>query len=275
MSLALWLHPANLADCGRAIVARVHRAWSGSLGLPGDAGAFSEAGIDRTWNGRAFTASPRCFHTFWVRDLAFSAVALERLGGRHRERLVASLAWALAGWERHGSHITTTFHPGGYPADVYEYGVDSLPFFLAALRAVGTEGDVLVAAHREWLPGGGPPTGGATAIPPRSATRPTRHRRPRSGSSATSCPITRAAPSGPASGRSTSSCCARSIPSEPPATPPAMPPGSSATGPSGRSSARPATAGAVVAASWSARSRCCGAPSSWTTCAHRWRLPRA
>jgi len=151
MSLALWLHPANLADCGRAVVARMSRAWFGSLALPGDAGAIIEAGIDRTWNGRSFTASPRWFHTFWLRDLAFSSVALERLGGRHRERLVASLAWALAGWERHGSHITTTFHPGGYPADVYAYGVDSLPFFLAALRAVGTEGDDLVAAHREWL----------------------------------------------------------------------------------------------------------------------------
>ena len=29
--------------------------------------------------------------------------------------------------------------------------MDSLPFFLAALRAIGTEGDDLVAAHREWL----------------------------------------------------------------------------------------------------------------------------
>jgi hypothetical protein len=113
MSLALWLHPANLVDCGRAVVARASRAWFGPLSLPGDAGAVIEAGIDRTWNGRSFTASLRWFHTFWLRDLAFSSVALERLGGRHRERLVASLAWALAGWERHGSHITTTFHPGG------------------------------------------------------------------------------------------------------------------------------------------------------------------
>jgi hypothetical protein len=119
--------------------------------LAGDAAAIIEAGIDRTWNGRSFTASPGWFHTFWVRDMCFSSVALERLGGRHRRRLVASLARALAGWERHGSHITTTFHPGGYPADVYAYGVDSLPFFLAALRAVGADGDALVARHRAWL----------------------------------------------------------------------------------------------------------------------------
>jgi hypothetical protein len=151
MSLGLWLHPANVADCGRAFLARVDRARNGHVRLAGDAAAIIEAGIDRTWNGRSFTASPGWFHTFWVRDMCFSSVALERLGGRHRRRLVASLARALAGWERHGSHITTTFHPGGYPADVYAYGVDSLPFFLAALRAVGADGDALVARHRAWL----------------------------------------------------------------------------------------------------------------------------
>src|SRR5664280_1002267 len=151
MSLGLWLHPANLADCGRGFLARVDRARNGHMRLAGDAAAIIEAGIDRTWNGRSFTASPGWFHTFWVRDMCFSSVALERLGGRHRRRLVASLAGALAGWERHGSHITTTFHPGGYPADVYAYGVDSLPFFLAALRAVGADGDALVARHRAWL----------------------------------------------------------------------------------------------------------------------------
>ena len=33
------------------------------------------------------------------------------------------------------SHITTTIHYFDRPGDVYEYGVDSLPLFLAALRA--------------------------------------------------------------------------------------------------------------------------------------------
>ena len=48
MSLALWLHPANLADCARAILARASRAWFGPMLLPGDADTIIEAGIDRT-----------------------------------------------------------------------------------------------------------------------------------------------------------------------------------------------------------------------------------
>jgi len=151
MSLSLWFHPANLVDCGRAILARAARSRHGHTPFAGGADEIIEAGIDRTWNGHSFTASPRWFHTFWVRDMCFSAVALGRLGGRHRDRLVASLAWALDGWERRGSHVTTTFHPFGFPADVYDYGVDSLPLLLAALRAVEADGDALVVRHRAWL----------------------------------------------------------------------------------------------------------------------------
>ena len=84
MSLGLWLHPANVADCGRAFLARVDRARNGHVRLAGDAAAIIEAGIDRTWNGRSFTASPGWFHTFWVRDMCFSSVALARLGGPAR-----------------------------------------------------------------------------------------------------------------------------------------------------------------------------------------------
>ena len=43
MSLGLWLHPANLADCGRAFLARVDRARNGHTRLAGDAAAIIEA----------------------------------------------------------------------------------------------------------------------------------------------------------------------------------------------------------------------------------------
>ncbi len=151
MSLALWMHPANLADCARALGQRAVRAVHGPVLRGTDADAIIESGIDACWNGRSFTASPRWFHTFWTRDMCFSSAALVRLGGRHHLRLTASLDWALRAWERHHSHVTTTFHPGGHPADVYEYGVDSLPFLLAALAAANA--DDLVAQHRTWLAG--------------------------------------------------------------------------------------------------------------------------
>jgi hypothetical protein len=149
MSVALWLHPANVADCAKGVGIRVRRAVRGHTRRPGSAAEIVEAGIDATWNGRSFTASPGHFNTFWVRDMCFSAPALARLGGRHAERLNASLAWALRGWDERRRHITTTFHAFDHPADVYEYGVDSLPLFVGALRAANaTE---LVDRHRAWL----------------------------------------------------------------------------------------------------------------------------
>jgi hypothetical protein len=151
MSLGLWFHPANLADCVWGIGIRFRRAARGCRVMAGAAEAVVEQGLDRCWTGRHLTASPSHFRTLWTRDPCFSSTSLARLGGRHRERLVASLAWALDGWERHDSHVTTTFHAWGIPADVYDYGIDSLPLLLAALRAVGPDGDELVRAHRPWL----------------------------------------------------------------------------------------------------------------------------
>jgi hypothetical protein len=63
--------------------------------------------------------------------------------------VLASLAYALGTWERRRSHVTTTIHRFDRPADVYDYGVDSLPLLMAALRSAGA--DALVEQHREWL----------------------------------------------------------------------------------------------------------------------------
>jgi hypothetical protein len=66
-----------------------------------------------------------------------------------RDRVRASLAYALGVWTRRGSHVTTTINYGDRPADVFEYGVDSLPLLLAALRAADAAD--LVDRHRAWL----------------------------------------------------------------------------------------------------------------------------
>jgi hypothetical protein len=59
------------------------------------------------------------------------------------------MAYALDIWTRRKSHITTTIHYFDRPGDAYEYGVDSLPLLLAAVRSVGATD--LVERHHGWL----------------------------------------------------------------------------------------------------------------------------
>jgi hypothetical protein len=126
---------------------RARRHARGHTRHPGDAAAIIRACIEACWNGRTFTASPGHFDMFWTRDLCFSTPALVRLGEGDRVR--ASLAYALDAWTRRGTHVTTTINYGDRPADVFEYGVDSLPLLLAALRSAGAAD--LVERHRDWL----------------------------------------------------------------------------------------------------------------------------
>ncbi len=147
MAIAPWIAPPVLAEYVHNAGIRVRRQLRGHTRHQGDAAAIVEACIERCWNGRTFTASPGHFDMFWTRDLSFSTPALVRQG--YRDRVHASLAYALDTWTRRRTHITTTIHYFDRPGDVYEYGVDSLPLFLAALRA--TDATDLVAQHRGWL----------------------------------------------------------------------------------------------------------------------------
>ena len=147
MALAPWIAPAVLATYVHNIGVRLRREFRGHTRHPGDAAAIVRACIDACWNGRTFTASPGHFDMFWTRDLSFSVPSLIRLG--HGERVHRSLAHALDVWARRRSHITTTIHYFDRPGDVFEYGVDSLPLFLAALRTA--DATDLVERHRPWL----------------------------------------------------------------------------------------------------------------------------
>ena len=147
MAIAPWIAPAVLAEYAHNAGVRLRRQFRGHTRPEGDASSIIGACIEACWNGRTFTASPGHFDMFWTRDLAFSAPALVRLG--HGARVRASLAYALDVWTKRSSHITTTIHYFDRPGDVYEYGVDSLPLFMAALRAV--DADDLVEQHRTWL----------------------------------------------------------------------------------------------------------------------------
>jgi len=134
--------PAYLASGLR--IAR--RGLRGQHRYPGDARTVCRAIIEHCWTGDHYLASAGHFRQFWTRDLGFSSAALVRLG--YRERVAASLAWALEAWSREG-RVTTTIFPGRRPRDVYTYGVDSLPLVLYALRASDASG--LVDRHRAWL----------------------------------------------------------------------------------------------------------------------------
>lgn len=147
MALAPWIAPAVLAEYVHNAGVRLRRHRRGHTRHPGSAAEIVAACIEACWNGRTFTASPGHFDMFWTRDLSFSAPSLVRLG--HRERVHASLAYALETWTKRRRHITTTIHYFDRPGDVFEYGVDSLPLFVAALRAVGATD--LVIRHRDWL----------------------------------------------------------------------------------------------------------------------------
>ena len=147
MAIAPWFTPAMLAAYAHTVGIRLRRGVRGHTRHPGDAASIIRACIEACWNGRTFTASPGHFDVFWTRDLSFSAPSLIRVG--QGARVHASLAHALEVWTRRRSHITTTIHYFDRPGDVFEYGVDSLPLFMAALRAAGATD--LVERHHDWL----------------------------------------------------------------------------------------------------------------------------
>ncbi len=147
MAIAPWIAPALIAVYVHNVGIRLRRQVRGHTRHVGDAPSIVRACIEACWNGRTFTASPGHFDMFWTRDLSFSAPSLVRLG--HGDRVRESLAYALDVWTRRRSHITTTIHYFDRPGDVFEYGVDSLPLFLAALRAA--DATELVERHRSWL----------------------------------------------------------------------------------------------------------------------------
>lgn len=147
MALAHWIAPALLAVYVHHVGIRLRRHFRGHTRHSGEASSIVRACIEACWNGRTFTASPGHFDMFWTRDLSFSAPSLVRLG--HGQRVHDSLAYALDVWTKRGRHITTTIHYFDRPGDVFEYGVDSLPLFVAALRAA--DATDLVERHRAWL----------------------------------------------------------------------------------------------------------------------------
>jgi hypothetical protein len=140
--LAPAILPAYVSSAARIVRRRV----AGPRRFQGDAAAICRAIVEACWTGDYLAASAGHFRQFWTRDLGFSAGSLVRLG--HRARVEASLDWALEVWSHRG-RVTTTIFAGRRPADVYRFGVDSLPLLLATMEACGAEH--LVGRHGHWL----------------------------------------------------------------------------------------------------------------------------
>jgi hypothetical protein len=150
MALLNYLHPAITTMAMHINADRILQALLGHPRYPGTATDILRAGLNACWQGRYLTASPGKYRQFWMRDTGFAAPALVRLGDVDRERLLRTLEWAISIWRRRHSHITTTISPPfNWPIDLFDYGVDSLPLLLAALRSA--DAAALVEKHRDWL----------------------------------------------------------------------------------------------------------------------------
>jgi hypothetical protein len=141
------LDPAILPAYAASGSRMARRAIRGHARHRGDAIAILRAVVDSCRDGRHLDASGGHFRQFWTRDFGFSAPALVRLG--EGAAVDASLEWALGTWSGRGL-VTTTIFPGRRPADVWDYGVDSLPLLVRALRAAPS-GELLVARSAALL----------------------------------------------------------------------------------------------------------------------------
>jgi hypothetical protein len=141
--------PLDLVLIGAGINVAVRSFWRRLFGwkrYAGDAPAICRQVVDDCWTGEFFAGSCGHFRQFWTRDLAMCTPAFCRLG--LRDKVVQSLEWGLARFEKAG-RITTTIFNRRFPRDVYAFGSDSLPMLLFALRT--SDATHLIDRHRTLL----------------------------------------------------------------------------------------------------------------------------
>ena len=131
MALAPWIAPAVLAEYVHNAGIRLRRQFRGHTRHPGRRRRHRPRLHRGLLERPHLHREPRALrHVLDARPVVLGAIA-------HSARPRASgcthsLAYALDVWTRRRSHITTTIHYFDRPGDVFEYGVDSLPLFLAA-----------------------------------------------------------------------------------------------------------------------------------------------
>jgi hypothetical protein len=120
-------------------------------GIPqyeGSAEEIAEHIIDACWDEdkQYFRTSAGHFCEFWTRDFGMCAESLMALG--YEERVLSTLDYALAKFAKHG-RMTTTISPKGVCFDFPNYGADSLPFIIHALKVA--DGWDLIDRYRGFL----------------------------------------------------------------------------------------------------------------------------
>jgi len=108
----------------------------GTFKYSGDAEEICKKIVSDCWSKKRnyFKASNGHFSEFYVRDFAYCAEALMRLG--YEDKVRQTLEYALKIFSKVGK-ITTAISPGGYAFDFPCYSADSLPLIVRSLKAAG------------------------------------------------------------------------------------------------------------------------------------------
>ena len=102
--------------------------------------------VEHLWNGNYFATGGTNYPHFWMRDFGLALPGL--LAAEMKDRVYASLAFALAAYERRG-HLTTMVNEKGVAHDFPGYALDTVGWLLASLRALDAK--ELVDQHRSLL----------------------------------------------------------------------------------------------------------------------------
>lgn len=114
---------------------------------PGDARETCTQIVEDCWNGTYFQTATDHGHycCFYMRDFGWAIESLLTLG--HRDRVLATLAYALEKYADQG--LTTTITPAGKCIDVFRYSPDSVAYLVRCLEVAGAA--ALVTRYRDFL----------------------------------------------------------------------------------------------------------------------------
>ncbi len=98
------------------------------------------------WNGRYFQASHGNFKSFYMRDFGMSVEALIYMG--FSKEVFDTLEYVMDVYSRHDK-VTTTITPQGLPIDIFDYGIDSIPYLIRSIRI--SRAFYLARKHTDFL----------------------------------------------------------------------------------------------------------------------------